>query len=425
MKNTFKHYLLKSKDELKLIWDDCVFVFDTNILLNLYRYTDQTKEHLINILNDYKSKIFVTHHSAKEYFKNRIKVISDQELEYTKLLTILQNEVKMPLQNFRRPPHVSKKAFEALSKTLELIEQELNEKKENISNFISSDNTLEVILELFEGKISKEFDHETIIKICKEGDRRYSENIPPGFKDKNKKGIEGYGDLIIWKEIIELSRHLEKNIIFVSDDKKEDWWLKNKGKTISPHPLLLEEFKKETKNDFYLYNAENFMRLASESLNKPISKNALEEMKDVRQIISNMHSNFIYEPGNTLIIVDISDFTNKKDDIIAYYYVRFDNLNHLTDIVYFDLVGKGVSLPSYTYGYEWALVNERTNEIIRNARMITQTEKGKRLNDTRTLIEVNIYEGDRLKAIRLKETESNPKPDFPAIKDYLNQPKEK
>ena len=41
MKKTFQEFY---KPDYATLWSDCVFVFDANIFLNLYRFKDETKE---------------------------------------------------------------------------------------------------------------------------------------------------------------------------------------------------------------------------------------------------------------------------------------------------------------------------------------------------------------------------------------------
>lgn len=68
---------------------------------------------------------------------------------------------------------------------------------------------------------------------------------------KKKKKDSGdrrlYGDLIVWKQVIQKSKKDKINIILVTDDLKEDWWLKINGKTIGPRFELIKEFHIETK----------------------------------------------------------------------------------------------------------------------------------------------------------------------------------
>lgn len=66
----------------------------------------------------------------------------------------------------------------------------------------------------------------------------------------------------------------------------------------------------------------------------------------------------------------------------------------LTDLVYF--MAKP-HFPPYTYGTRWRLVNMRTHEALRHAREISGLGPGKPVRDNRTLKELGVEPGDKLK----------------------------
>lgn len=84
----------------------------------------------------------------------------------------------------------------------------------------------EKILNIFEDRITKKLDNETYKKVLLEGQFRMEHNIAPGYKDIKKNEYEcGYrlnGDYIIFDSMKRLSKEKKKNIIFVSNDVKED-----------------------------------------------------------------------------------------------------------------------------------------------------------------------------------------------------------
>ena len=63
------------------------------------------------------------------------------------------------------------------------------------------------VTELFASKAGTKPSEERLIAICKEGEERYAK-IPPGFEDAKKatEGGDKFGDLIIWKEMIEKAK---------------------------------------------------------------------------------------------------------------------------------------------------------------------------------------------------------------------------
>ena len=56
--------------------------------------------------------------------------------------------------------------------------------------------------------------------ILQEGQIRYDNLIPPGFRDSAKVGEAKYGDLFVWKDIIAIAKEKNTNIIFVCNDTK-------------------------------------------------------------------------------------------------------------------------------------------------------------------------------------------------------------
>lgn len=56
MKTTFKEYQKFTDEEYKKLWENCTFVFDTNILLNMYRYSRETVDAYFKVLDKLKKK---------------------------------------------------------------------------------------------------------------------------------------------------------------------------------------------------------------------------------------------------------------------------------------------------------------------------------------------------------------------------------
>ena len=162
------------------------------------------------------------------------------------------------------------------------IEKELDILEQGHPNLIDSDNIRDKLTELFEGKVGSPFSPEKLKKIYKMGEIRYHETIPPGFKDITKTENK-YGDLVLWFQIIEHAKSTNKSIIFITDDRKEDWWYIFKGRTIGPNLELINEFISETGVNFYMYPTGQFMKYASKYLDIPCPLEAIEEVQKIRK----------------------------------------------------------------------------------------------------------------------------------------------
>lgn len=72
-------------------------------------------------------------------------------------------------------------------------------------------------------------------------------------------------------------------MILVTDDRKDDWWLKIDGKTIGPRPELLQEIYMRAGVTFYMYSADPFMKYAGKYLRHKVEKKAIDEVREVRK----------------------------------------------------------------------------------------------------------------------------------------------
>jgi hypothetical protein len=144
---------------------------------------------------------------------------------------------------------------------------------------------LNEILSLYEGKVGDDLPSAKLDELYKEGERRYKESIPPGFadwKDKIKDGNRrAYGDLIWWKQTIDYARKNKCDLIIVTDDKKEDWWYRVSGKTVSPRVELIREFSEETNGQsFLMYKTHQFMEMAKELDGATVSDSSIKEAEE-------------------------------------------------------------------------------------------------------------------------------------------------
>ncbi|MFM6134336.1 MAG: PIN-like domain-containing protein [Sphaerospermopsis kisseleviana] len=106
--------------------------------------------------------------------------------------------------------------------------------------------------------------------------------VLPFFRYIFRTGLK-YGDFLIWKQIIEYSKSQNKPVIFITDDKKEDWWLEQSGRTIGPRPELIEEFYKDTSQKFWMYSVDRFVQESAKATNKEISQEVISEIIKVSQ----------------------------------------------------------------------------------------------------------------------------------------------
>lgn len=327
MKDTFRGYYRPKADEFSELWDKCIFSFDANILLNIYRYSPETKDKFLQILSIISDRIVVSHQAGKEYQKRRLNVIKDQEDAYDKIIENLNNNIdatKTFLNSFKKHPLINVNTIiNDLDIISDSIEEDLKEKKESHPSLFEKDDLRDNLTDLLKGKIGKPFTPDEIKKIKNECKWRYANEIPPGFKDSDKKQ-NACGDLILWFQLLDIAKEKQSPLIFITDDKKEDWWWKSFGKTIGPRPELIEEMYNEAEVEFYMYGTDRFMEFA---LKKFLQENEdfegyNEVMKEIKDVMFKDELNYII---NLDEIIKKSENSNKSQENQKYILNSFNN----------------------------------------------------------------------------------------------------
>ena len=91
-----------------------------------------------------------------------------------------------------------------------------------------------------------------------------------------------YGDLILRKQILKQVNSKPLNhIIFITRDKKDDWWKKEHGKTIRPRPELTEEILDAGASMFYMYKPERFLKYARKYLQLEVKEESIQQVEEV------------------------------------------------------------------------------------------------------------------------------------------------
>lgn len=282
------------------IWRTAFFVFDTSALLNLHEFSDRTFGLLfINVFDKLKNRLWLPYNVNSEYSKNREKPTAETLAKYEELkghmdkilqnLDQIKNKTKFPEKHPHVDPEITGSLDIPIGEYKKALEKEIEAKKHELKK--KSDNGVvdKQIFEYFE--VGKPYEYSRTIEIIKEGEFRYRNSIPPGYKDEAEKiGFSKYGDLIIWKQILDKAGEIKKNIILVTDEKKEDWWLHNKSKgpqiPLTPRVELVNEFESTTKQNFWMYSTADFFAKANEIIQANLDAQTMQEVNSVGHTLS-------------------------------------------------------------------------------------------------------------------------------------------
>lgn len=322
MRKAIFEYLELNNTEKQKLWNDAVFVFDTNVYLNLYRYSKRTSDKLIGAMESFKERTWMPHRVAQEFMKNRVKVIFETKQNYEKI----HNSANAFVEECKKTLNI--KAIDDdtnITKLQEYLSTWIdNYQKDNlVVTELSKDTLLERILDLYEGKTGTEFSADELKELYSSGENRYKEKTPPGYKDIDKQDKnEKYGDLIVWKQILNYAQKEKKDIIFITNDVKEDWWETANGQKLGPRVELKREFHDQTSMKFYMYTDVQFITLFQENNSEPIDESMVNEMETVNENSDtqmNLFEQNYINHVNSIPIMRLEELMTELENLISDY----------------------------------------------------------------------------------------------------------
>jgi hypothetical protein len=336
MKKKFSHFQLPTQIQSKNLWDKCLFVFDTNALLNLYRYSPTARKDFLKILKSIEDRIWLPYQIGYEFYKNRIKTLNDEISQYDKFVKELQeietmlNKLGGLINSKKSHPHINSKFVDDIKKIINKAKSNISSEKKKFEKFKQKDTVVSCLEKLFKNKVGENYTSQELKKIIIEGEFRYRNEIPPGYEDelsKDKSGLSKYGDLIIWFQIIDKAKEFKKPIVFITDDVTGDWWkLLGKGKIECPRPELIEEIGNECKVSFYMYHSDKFMELSRKYLKQNINNQSIIEAKETRENVKK------HDIEKLLPMINALHFPQEQSDLEKFFKTFQEDVTRLNNV---------------------------------------------------------------------------------------------
>ncbi|MDU0372102.1 PIN-like domain-containing protein [Hymenobacter endophyticus] len=327
MKNKFKGYYSAEDHSISKIWKNAFFVFDTNILFNLYRWPKSVNNDFIKVLESIQDRIWIPHQVGLEFNRGRLQVIAGQKKKYSEVIDIFNkytSDLSKNINNLNlKLRHSEIDPDETLSKINEIANTYIHnlegQKKASTDVYSHKDSIRDTLDKLFKDKVGDALSDSEIKALYKRGPEEYANGKPPGFEDIDKdddqnyyhndqKIIAKYGDAILWEQLLLKVRLFDQpqSVVFVTDDKKSDWWrivYSDGKKTIGPRPELIEDMHNTGKiNNFHMYNSNIFLKYAQQFLNSEVTDQSIRLVKDLQQI-PETHPTY----ASSKVTIDLSD----------------------------------------------------------------------------------------------------------------------
>jgi len=293
MKQEFVWYFRPDIEETKQLWKDGLLTLDANVLLDLYRYHENTRNSILRSIESFKGRLWLSHQTAEEFFRNRAKVIVGSSAgfkqaadELAKLRKTYVSSLEQLQSNRIIATDIVEKLNTSLTGAINQADQEIETARSAFPNYLEQDPILDQLLMHFDGAIGKAFNEEELKVAKTEGERRKKSQVPPGYMDDGKDGDRPYGDYYMWRQILDHAKSQSRPMILVTSERKEDWWERPSGKTIGPRQELLKEAHEYAAQKILIYQTDRFLQFAAELIGSKVDENAVDEIRAIDRLRS-------------------------------------------------------------------------------------------------------------------------------------------
>ncbi len=292
VRDNFFEYFRITEEETKTLWGEAVFVFDTNVLLNLYRVSANTSIQLREVLNLLKGRLFLPNQVGAEFFKHAESEIAKQVNAFAAVKRDLEKIPREFGKGFSRHPcipisDITKALEECVSAQIERVEQS---QKENQLNFLFNDDPiLNELNSLFDGSSEPTYTDDENAELNKLVDERILQNDAPCCVASKSTAVESLeknphrGDGRVWFQLVKYAASVKKPLVFVTGDMQGNWWrtarLGNDEKPVGPHFSLIRDIRRASGEKFWMYTQEQFLLMAPTYLGASDQSASISEIK--------------------------------------------------------------------------------------------------------------------------------------------------
>ncbi|MFE2045858.1 PIN-like domain-containing protein [Streptomyces sp. NPDC059477] len=268
---------------------------DANVLLNLYRYTEQARGDLLRALGGLENRLWVPHQALVEFWRNREGTLSDARSSGTqaademashaaqadRTLRTWANRVALPEDETDRLRGQLSEVFGTVRETIVKVGQG---EWQGITQDTSTDPVVAKLERALVGRVGAPLGPEAHKKAVAEGMRRVEKREPPGYMDRTKDGVGAAADYLVWEQILTEAARRRCDVLFVTADVKEDWWRKEQGFNRGPRPELTEELRTRGGGRLFMLTPKQFLEVAASILEFSLQVGSVEDIERVERI---------------------------------------------------------------------------------------------------------------------------------------------
>ncbi|MEV4533415.1 PIN-like domain-containing protein [Asanoa sp. NPDC049518] len=288
----FEHYLPPPEVLVRQGMKTGMIVFDTNVLLALYRLASHARNELFLAMERVQERAWIPYQVGLEFHSRRLDVLFDHNVAYMAALAEIEsseagvsgqlveriqqlaNRVLLPDEERDTLLRMVKTLFKPLGKRVVQLRD-----SHGITESDTQDPILERLQKIFDGRTGQRPNDLDLEASMAEAARRIKSKTPPGYKDAKP------GDYLVWTQALSEAKSRRADVlVFVTGDVKEDWYLRVRGQTICARPELAEEAKTIAGSALVMLRTETFLRHSAVYLDAKVSDDTIRQASEAGEM---------------------------------------------------------------------------------------------------------------------------------------------
>lgn len=291
----FEGYRTPSREDYRRVLSQGIVAFDANVLLNLYRYNEETRDSLLSIMGALEDRFWIPHQALEEFWRNRESTLNTPTDKAREAVSALDkagraaaDAISSWVKNVALPEVRHAEIADQLADAFEKVRSAILSQAENDTvpraRDTNQDPLLSRLSSVLEGRVGAPLSAEDHAVALKEAKRRAAAEEPPGYLDYKKSGDLGAGDYLVWEQLLREVERRKCDVLFVTSDVKDDWWRKWRDDLRGPRLELMAELRVRAHRQLFMLQPKELLKLADALVGVQVSPESVEEAARVDRL---------------------------------------------------------------------------------------------------------------------------------------------
>ncbi|MGW0701752.1 PIN-like domain-containing protein [Streptomyces sp. NPDC002867] len=291
------------KEDYERVFISGMVVLDTNVLLNLYRSNERTRQDTLAVLTKLRDRLWVPHQVLTEFWRNREQKsvrhhhstkAKETSAALDKARRSAQDAVERWMKDVRlkEDEEVTQQIHDGLgvlTQSLDLLREVIDGQAERDALAGTAETHTDPVLTelepLLRGCIGEPLPADEYDKAVQEAAKRADEEIPPGYEDfRNKPPEQAAGDYLLWVQLLKEAAQRDGDVLLVTGDVKKDWWQpRDMDIQARPRAELVVELREHAGSNLYMLTPAELLTWAEQLLEGlQVDRDSVDDLEQLR-----------------------------------------------------------------------------------------------------------------------------------------------